>query len=262
MYFASRYRLPEVPKTNAEIEVGGGYLLGEGRYRVAWKLQDETGRVCRKEWNVEAQRSQGDGKVKVGLPPLRWTASRVGRWRPPQQRRRAADPAHDPDARGPQHPRRTRMTARDRVLLLGTLSSLLDRLPTRSVRLVVFNLEQQRELFARTNSPRRGSAMWRSRSTASNSDWWTITCCRIARGHVDLLADLVRQEVNAPQPSDVVLFLGPMARYLEKMPDSLIEKPPTGNPRFFYFQYRPFMRMEATPGRDPLRRLEAQGQDC
>jgi hypothetical protein len=52
--------------------------------------------------------------------------------------------------------------------------------------------------------------------------------------------------VNAPQPADVVLFLGPLARYIEKAPSDLFERPPGPSPRFFYFQYRPGMRMEAT----------------
>ena len=69
VYLLSRYRLPEVPKTNAEVEVGGGYLLGEGRYRVAWKLTDETGRVCRKDWRVQARLSRSESKVKVAMAP-------------------------------------------------------------------------------------------------------------------------------------------------------------------------------------------------
>jgi hypothetical protein len=64
---------------------------------------------------------------------------------------------------------------------------------------------------------------------------------------VDLLADLINQEVNADPPSDVVLFLGPMSRFFDRVPDSAVSKPSAGGPQFFYFQYRsPFMRMQAT----------------
>src|SRR5262249_3525888 len=55
VYLLTRHLLPEVPKTNQEAEVGGGFLVGEGRYSVDWKLQDETGRVCRKQWKFEAR---------------------------------------------------------------------------------------------------------------------------------------------------------------------------------------------------------------
>jgi hypothetical protein len=246
-YLMSRYGLPEVPKTNVEVEIGGGYLLGEGRYKVAWKMQDETGRVCRREWNVEARRKHSESKVKVGMAPetvgdfSNWTV-----WR------------HDhPDDAPPirltvlmhaatTSPRRTRMTARDRVMLLGTLSSLLERLPTRSVRLVVFNLDQQRELFRQDDFTSGGFMRVAQSLEGLELGLVDYHVLQNRQGHVDLLADLVKQEVNAPQPADVVLFLGPMARYIEKAPSDLFEKPPGPNPRFFYFQYRPGMRMEAT----------------
>jgi hypothetical protein len=43
--------------------------------------------------------------------------------------------------------RRTRMRASDRIVLLGALSALLEQLPTRHVRLALFNLDQQKELL-------------------------------------------------------------------------------------------------------------------
>ena len=48
---------------------------------------------------------------------------------------------------------------------------------------------------------------------------------------------------------NVVLFLGPMARFTEKIPAAELERPEGGSPRFFYFQYRPFlMRQEEVVG--------------
>jgi hypothetical protein len=66
-------------------------------------------------------------------------------------------------------------------------------------------------------------------------------------GHVALLTDLVNRELNAPHPSDVVLFLGPMSRYLDKIPESWLDRPGGEGPRFFYLQYRsPFVQMQST----------------
>jgi hypothetical protein len=247
VYFVSRYRLPEVPKTNAEAEVGGGYLLGEGRYRVAWKLSDETGRVCRKDWQADAHLSRGEGKVKVATAPH--TVEPFSAWTVGDQR--YTDDA--PPIRltvlmhaAPNSPRRTRMGARDRMLLLGTLGSLLERLPTTSVRVVVFNLDQQRELYRKDGFSTAGFNELSHSLDALELGLVDYHVLQNPHGHVDLLADLVNQEVNAPQTSDVVLFLGPMARYVDKMPNSVLEKPPGGTPRFFYFQYRPMMRMEST----------------
>jgi hypothetical protein len=247
VYLASRYRLPEVPKTNNEVEVGGGYMVGEGRYRVSWKLTDDAGRVCRKDWDVDAKLRHGESKVRVAMAPhavepfSSWTVSD----------RRYTDDA--PPIRltvlvhaAPNSPRRARMGARDRILLLGTLASLLERLPTTSVRLVVFNLDQQRELYRQDNFSTPGFNQVARSLDSLELGLVDYHVLQNPRGHVDLLADLVNQEVTSPQPSDVVVFLGPMARYLDKMPNSVLEKPPGSTPRFFYLQYRPMMRVEST----------------
>jgi hypothetical protein len=249
VYFLSRYILPEVPKTNTELEVGGGYLMGEGRYRVTWKLQDETGRVCRKEWRFEAKRSRSESKVKVGMAPNTVTA--FSNWT-------AGGPRNLDDAppirltvlmhAAPTTPRRTRMNARDRVMLLGTLSSLLERLPTKSVRLVVFNLDVQKELYRQENFAMEGFNDVAQALDGLELGLVDYQVLQNRRGHVDLLADMVNQEVASAQPSDVVLFLGPMSRYFDRLPDTAVDKPAAAaGPRFFYFQYRsPMARMQST----------------
>jgi hypothetical protein len=131
-------------------------------------------------------------------------------------------------------------------MLLGTLATLLERLPTSSVRLVVFNLEQQKELYRQESF--QGSEFPQVARALDTLELAVVDyeALQKRRGHVDLLADLVNQEVNARQPSDVVLFLGPVSRYYERMPNASIDRPEGAAPRFFYFQYRPFQRMEST----------------
>jgi hypothetical protein len=245
VYLGHRTRLPEVPKTNAELELGGGYLLGEGRYRVAWKLTDETGRVCRSEWKVDARRSHADRKVRMSLPPETVT---------PLYARAPSDHHDDAPAlrltvlldAAPISPRRTRMGARDNMMLLGTLSALLDRLPTSSVRLVAFNLDQQKELYRQDGfTPDRLSDLAQTVESLQLGmvDYHVL---QNRRGHVELLADLVNRELAEPEPSDVILFLGPLARFGERFPEQLLERSAAPSPRFFYLQYRPpFLRMQA-----------------
>jgi hypothetical protein len=62
------------------------------------------------------------------------------------------------------------------------------------------------------------------------------------RGHIDLLAGLVNQELNAASPSDTVIFLGPPTRYVDKFPPASLEASGRAMPRFFYLQYRPYFR--------------------
>ena len=246
VYFGNRTRLPEVPKTAAQLELGGGFLLGEGRYRVAWRLTDETGRVCRSAWRVEARRSHADRKVRMSLAPGTVTPLYA---RAPGDHHDEAPPLRLTvllDA-APMSPRRTRLSARDNMMLLGTLSALLDRLPTRSVRLVAFNLDQQRELYRQAGfTPDRLPDVAQTIESLQLGmvDYHVL---QNRRGHVALLADLVNRELAEPEPSDVILFLGPLARFGERFPEQLLERPGGGAPRFFYLQYRPpFLRMQAT----------------
>jgi hypothetical protein len=248
VYFLSRYNLPEIPRTNTELEVGGGYLVGEGRYRVSWKLQDESGRVCRQEWKFEARRSRSESKVKVGMSPN--TVDAFSNWT--VGGRRTTDDAAPVRLTvllhaAPSSPRRVRMAARDRFLLLGTLSALLERIPTRSVRVVVFNLDQQKELYRSDDFGGQGLVGVSRALDALELGQVDYQVLQNPRGHVDLLAEIVNREVSAAPSSDVVLFLGPMSRYYEKMPDTALDKSTGAGPRFFYFQYRPpSLRMQST----------------
>ena len=63
-------------------------------------------------------------------------------------------------------------------------------------------------------------------------------------GHVDLLADLVNRELQAQPPSDVVLFLGPSARFFDRVPQAVLEKPAGHLPQFYYFQLIPFIHQQ------------------
>ena len=245
-YLGSRMRLPDVPVTKAEMEVGGGYLLGEGRYRATWLLYDETGRVCRKEWSIDAKRGYHDRNVKVAMEPNTVTAfSRV------VHDRRNTDDA--PPFRltilmhaAPMSPRRQRLGARDSVMLLGTLSSLLDRLPARDVRLVVFNLEQQREIFRQEDF--RLERMDQVSQAIDGLQLATLDyhVLQNRKGHVDLLAEMVNKELTATSPPDVVVFLGPLARQVDHFPEQLLAKTQATSPHFIYLQYRPpFLNMQA-----------------
>ena len=126
-------------------------------------------------------------------------------------------------------------------MLLGTLSSLLDRVPVRSVRLVVFNLDQQKEVYRR--DPFVPEALGQVARSIGELELGMVDY-RVLRnrgGHLDLLADLVNAELTAKEPADVVLFLGPQARTTDQVPRAELERPQGPSPRFFYLQYKPFV---------------------
>ena len=117
----------------------------------------------------------------------------------------------------------------------------------RSVRLVLFNLDQQKELYRKEDFLLRDMAqVWQAMANIELGlvDFQTL---QNRRGHVDLIADLVNREIQAEPRSDVVLFLGPGARHFESMPQGSLEKPAGRSPQFYYFQITPFLRQASEP---------------
>ena len=248
VYLIGRVRLPSVPKTKTEVEVGGGYLLGEGRYEVKWTLLDDSDRVCRGSWHVDARLGRRERQLNLAMP-RDTVADFTLRGRP------SGRPGSDDAApirltvllhAAPLFPMRTRLRASDRVLLLGLLSSLLERVPARSVRLVVFNLDQQKTLL-RQDAFAPG-ALGRVAQALNGTELGLVDyhVLQNPRGHVDLLAGLVNLELRAEPPSDVVVFLGPETRYVDKLPATALEEPIGAAPQFFDLQFRPYFRAGAT----------------
>jgi hypothetical protein len=244
VYLASRTMLPSIPKTKVAVEVGGGYLLGEGRYDVNWTLLDDTDRVCRGSWRVDAKLGHSDRQLNLAMP-RDTVADFTLRGR--RDSRRGADDAAPIRLTvllnaAPLSPLRTRLRANDRVLLLGLLSSLLERVPARSVRLVVFNLDQQKTLL-RQDALAPG-ALGRVAQALDGIELGLVDyhVLQNPKGHVDFLAGLMNQELRAETPSDVVVFLGPETRYEDKLPQAALEDPHGAAPQFFNLQFRPYFR--------------------
>src|SRR5450759_773020 len=250
VYLLSRIPLPQVPKTNVEVRVGGGYLLGEGAYTVRWMMRDDAGRVCRKSWRVDVHLSRADRRVKVAMPPdTVWEIGLRGSRTLPPETGDAAPLRQTiflPTA--PLFPRRTRLRPNDMVTLMSTVSSLLERVPARSVRLVLFNLDQQKELYRKEGFLLQDMVQVSQAMTNIELGLVDFQVLQNKRGHVDLLTELVNREIEAQPPSDVVLFLGPPTRYFDRVPQAGLEKPAGRGPQFYYFQLAPFLSPTAALG--------------
>ena len=244
VYLASRVWLPPIPNTKVEEEVGGGYLLGEGRYDVNWTLLDDSGRVCRGSWHVDAKPGRSERQLKLAMPP-HTVADFTLRGR--SDRSRVADDAAPIRLTvllnaAPLVPLRTRLRASDRVTLLGLLSSLLERVPTRSVRLVIFNLDQQKILL-RQDAFASG-ALNRVAQSLNGLELGRVDyhVLQNPHGRVDFLAGLMNQELRVEAPSDVVVFLSPETRYGDKLAPTALEEPTGAIPQFLNLRFKPDFR--------------------
>lgn len=236
VFLLSNFKLPEVPKTNLELELGGSYLLGRGRYKVDWLLLDDQGRTCRKQWTAEANLKGADRDVKLRIPDgAVWDYTRL------------AGPRESSTGKyritvlvnaAPLSFRATKLRPYDRAILLGSLAALLESIPAKSVKISVFSLEKQQELFSEENF-----RSWEIGRIADSVDQLELRLIdyhvlQHRKGHVDLLADLINAELRSERPADAVIVLGPLSKFEDKMPQAALDSNGRTPPPFFYFQYR------------------------
>ena len=254
-YLIDRFELPPMVDPQSTGELPGTFLLGEGHYEVAFAVIDDKDRVCRKEWNLDAAIGRGERVVKVAIPPhtvadLSWIGSANTSPGIPVPRRltvllNGSEPYRYrdwsasrrvivPHTAGPQIETPTDY----RSALVGILASLLEKLPGTTVRLAVFDLDQQKETLRQEVFTRKD--IEKAAHAANSTNHWVATVRELQDqpGPWGLLTDLIRREIHAQDPSDVVLFLGPRLAPLDKMPAHLLENEKTSAQRFFYLQYR------------------------
>jgi hypothetical protein len=250
VYFLDSIDLPANVQSGFIAKTSGTFLVGQGRYDVKWSLLDDLGRVCRQAWTVDARLDGKERSATVLMPPD--TAGDYS-WRPrgtaaviPVGHRRhitillnAAIPINGHDTGSP---------ASQWGTLLSMLASLLERMRADTVRLVVFNLDQQRELF-RQDAFTAGE-IERVSHAADGREQWAVDYHVLLKpdGGWDLLRDIENKEIHATVPSDEVIFLG--------LPQSSAEAPPPGMPapgrapRFYYLKYRA-AKVPASPTQGP-----------
>lgn len=241
-YFRQGFGVPRVPAGSKEkLQVDGAYFLGEGRYTIDLLMLDNDGRQCRKTWRIEAKLPGKAEQIKIAQAPGSVLPVTFERWTGT-----LPEPAEDAKPRrltillhvAPLYAHTNRLHAYDRALLFSSLLSLLKQTSFTQIKLVAFNLDQQKELVRQ--DPFDASGWDKLVRSAARLELGTVSyqVLQQRRGHADLLTRLVDEELNAPEPPDVVLFLGPTARQDEKLrlPRTETEG---GRPLFIYFEYRP-----------------------
>jgi hypothetical protein len=243
------YTMPEIPasmraltnirKLNNNFELSGGFALGEGDYAIDLLVADSMERFMQIRWKVKTVRARGEEQV-----PLTMAAHSVGPLASRPWDGKLAEKGQGVrvtlllDA-APRDPNSTRLRVWDRMFLMDSVASVLRQVPCESVRLVAFNLEQQREIFRDERFDRVGFR--RLGRALRDLELGTVeyAVLKRPRGWAELLANLTNQEVRAELPSDVVIFLGPVTRLMQKIPVGELEPVKNNRPRFFDFEYFP-----------------------
>ena len=236
--------LPEVPSTKALEEFDGTYVVGEGVYRVDALLKDDAHRVCKATWRIAAKPEASERSLRPSL-----AAGAVAEL--------AAKPALSSGAREAKlgrltvllhaaslAPGRAKLQPSDVLALCGSLGSLLEQLPVRSVRVVVFSLDQRAVLYQKDDFD--VGDLDRAAETLSQIQLAVVSykTLQTSTGPLEMAANLLRNEFAKPNPPDAVVFLGPYSPMRSNASTPLTPPTPIEAVKLFYLQYRraPFMR--------------------
>jgi hypothetical protein len=249
--FETGYALPEVTpemlrlaggdvkKVKNEIDISGLFAVGEGRYSVEVLVRDDQKRVCRKRWRLRVAAHRSERGVRLAMRPLTVEAMDQRAWeiRPPETKgglrlTLMLDAA-------PAFRYQSRLQAWDRFFLEECVYSLLRQMPHTRVRVVAFNLDQQRELF-RTEEFDDVAFADLSRSLEQlDTSSISVEALRLRNSPRFLIA-LTNRELSEPKASDAVIFVGPNTRLEATMGADLIRDRTATSPHFFYLEYFPF----------------------
>lgn len=238
-YLASMFDLPPVPETRQAGEVSGGFLTGEGRYQVAAVLADDLGRTCRADWRIEARLDASQQHLRLGLAPGSVSDLR------PVRLETAAPSGGFRIARltvlmhaAPLRPMHSLLSPADILMQTGSLASLMEQLRADSMRLVVFNLNQQRVLMRKEEFA--ASDVNDVARTLNQLQLGTIplTVLRDPTGEMRLLADLVNESLTGAGESDAVVVLGPESRHVDRIPREWLVSRGQRRGGLYYLQFR------------------------
>jgi len=228
VYLASSLSLLPIPQTKFYAEFGGGFLVGDGHYSAALLLTDDLGRVCSREWQFDAHFDRRALGLENALPP----GSVVALSRTPANPERA-----------PVFERLTAMIHVAAASWRDELVSVLEQVPARKVRLVLFNLEQQKLLFRQDNfqpSDLNSATDGVHNLLRGAVDYHIL---QHATGDADLLADLVNRELQAAEPSDAVILVSTWSPSVHRVAPGVMATLPRDRggalQRYFYIRYVP-----------------------
>jgi hypothetical protein len=239
VFLLRRFDLPEVPDTELAAQLAGAFFVGEGHYQSNAILFDDRNRVCRADWQIDVKTLSAHQELRLLIPaetvqPLSAAGFSL-------QPTGSDIPAHRTTIflhAAPLDPKRPDLDASDVLMAVGSLAALLERLPPDSVRLVVFNLRRQKELyrndeFSAKDLEQVTQVLDSLQLGQAQVDYRDL---KRATERRELLGNLVHREVNEETYSSDVIFLGPDGSYARG--DVAVADPPAPHQHFFYLQYR------------------------
>jgi hypothetical protein len=208
-YLLRSFDLPDVPDTEFVAEVAGSFLVGQGSYHSMSIVLDDVNRVCRNDWRLEVKPGRSERNRLLMQPntvaPL--TTGSPGATTPGAEAmlNRMTIFLHA----APLIAGTSKLLPSDVLTVTGSLAALLEQLPARAVRLVVFNLEQQKELYRNDGFTVRDLEQVTRVLDGLQLAMVDYHLLQQPQGQAEMLRALMHRELHEASPSDAVIFLGP-----------------------------------------------------
>jgi hypothetical protein len=212
-------------RTRGEAEFGGAFALGEGRYDIRWRLEDEAGRSCELSWTLEAKLSRRRRDVNLTVKPGEVVPARVYLFRP--------EPAVAPGGAGlrikllmnldmPSR-RRARVRLWQYAPMISGLRMMSRHPALAEFSVVAFSVEEQRVLHSqefsrRIRFPDLGKAI-ESMTPA------TVELETLRKGSdLEFLDRLLTEELSKPGQADAIIFVGADDRFGKRVSPETLER--------------------------------------
>jgi hypothetical protein len=247
---AESYNVPGIPpdlkdgtdirKVKTNIGTSGVFAVGEGPYTVELILVDDRERMVRKKWDLKVRLGSFERDVHPSIPPNTVEPMAAHYWN-------GALARGDSNLRvtvlldaAPIYPLSTKLRAWDRAFLLNSVTSLLSHLPCRQVKVVAFNLDQQRVVYQHTEFNREGFRELARSLQSLELGSVSYKVLQQQEGSAQLLTRLLNAELMASDPADMVVFLGPNNRLKDRVPKEMTQGGQgKRRPQLFYVEYFP-----------------------
>lgn len=207
-FFLRHYELPPILATDFSAKFNGALQAGEGTYDVAATLFDEQRRSCRAEWQVHVNPTKDERAALTGMPAHAvagvTSANSQATNRAGNTVNRLTILVHATSA----DPGQSVLTGGDIRMLTDALGAILEELPARDVRVVIFSLARQEE-FYRQNGFRQQDIDHVTEILGNIGPGAVDVSALVSARSFDAVAGLLNRELTDPARPDLIVFLGP-----------------------------------------------------
>ncbi|HXF27429.1 MAG TPA: hypothetical protein VN610_09145 [Bryobacteraceae bacterium] len=254
VYFSQRVRVPFIDAdARGEATLQGAFDLGAGTYHVDWLMRDRSERVCSDYWDSEAALSPKDSAMELTIAQGAIQSSEGEEFREePPVIRVDKQPLNVKVLINfaPQNALSSAMQPVDTTALVSILRSIAREPQIGKFSVTAFNMPEQKVVYRqedadRIDFPALGRAL-------TGLKLGTVTVSQLSEKHSDteFLADLIKNEITAPDHPDALIFAGPKVMLDENVSPDLLKE--VGDVHFpvFYMNYN--RDPQAVPWKDTI----------